>query len=48
MKVTRECYIKSDNKEAKSAIDKFQAKLDSLIANQCPPKSKIQPIKGVM
>ena len=46
--VTRGSYIKADNEKAQAAMEMFQAKLDSLSANQVPTKSKVQVIKGVM
>jgi len=46
--VTRKNYIKADNEKTQAAMEMFQAKLDSLSANQVPTKSKVQVIKGVM
>ena len=46
--VTRDCYIKDDNKEAVTAMEKYQQQLESIMANNWPPKAKVQPIKGVM
>jgi integrase len=49
VEVTRKCYIKADNEQAKVAMGKFQAKLEELlIATQWTPIDKVTPIKGVM
>ena len=48
VEVTRASYIKADNAKAKAAMETLQAKLESLVATQWPPRPKVQLIKGVM